>query len=51
MRRVAADDLARAFRAATNGLLAEIPGLHEFFLEQDAPLRADDMRALGFAQR
>jgi hypothetical protein len=27
------------------------PQLDEFFLRLDAPLRADDLRALGFAQR
>jgi uncharacterized damage-inducible protein DinB len=27
------------------------PQLDEFFLEQDAPLRADELRALGFADR
>jgi uncharacterized damage-inducible protein DinB len=26
------------------------PQLDEFFLRQDAPLRADDLRALGFAE-
>ena len=27
------------------------PQLDEFFLQQDAPLRADDLRALGLPQR